>query len=513
MNLACIFTDHMVFQANQPIRIFGEGEGNVTIRFIGESCKKEFYDDEWCVELSPRQYGGPYKMEIVLDDKTVILNDIYVGEVWLAAGQSNMELPLFRTEYGLEEAKHSYNDKIRFLTLPRRVEKDKPLCGWYFEKRMGEDIPWKICSEESALHFSAIGYYAAKELQEKLGCAVGIIDAAWGGVPIETFIKREYFNKVESLKPIVDEYNEMVKNLDWDDYLERYHSAVKKCEVFFKSMDYDEIEDVRQKGVRATIDAPRRPLPHLPADGPFVCHQPGLLYDSMISRIIPFALAGILWYQGESNKFLHYSDKYLLLMECFRNDFKCKNMPFYAIELASFGNFGAVDAQESNNRFIEEDNWALLREEQHKAVDVGENNYLITSMGLGDLYDIHPIHKKELAHRMVLKILKYTYGFDIYADQPIYKSSKFEDSKVIIELENSEGLYSCSPKGVNIFVADETKQLKKAKFEIKNDMLIVICDEVKKPMYVHYGFDYGYLGCHIFNKAGLPLSPFRCKRN
>lgn len=134
----------------------------------------------------------------------------------------------------------------------------------------------------------------------------------------------------------------------------------------------------------------------------------------------------------------------------------------------------------------------------------------MTSMDYGELFDIHPVEKEQLAKRAAKKALKHTYGYDIYADQPVYKSVCFEGSKAYITLESGEGLYCCDPKFVYIYVAGADKQLKKADVEIIGDNLLCVhSEEVDEPVLVRYAFDNYYEGLHIYNKAGLPLAPFR----
>lgn len=154
--------------------------------------------------------------------------------------------------------------------------------------------PWEICNEESALHFSAIGYYTAKELQEKLDAAIGVISCNWGGQPIEAFIKREYFKDCEALQPALASYNKMMSELNCEEYTEKYHNAMKKWGDFYNAIDYDEVEEVPRKGVRATVGMPERPTLWFP-NGPYVSYMKGCLYDSMISRIATFGIKGVLW--------------------------------------------------------------------------------------------------------------------------------------------------------------------------------------------------------------------------
>lgn len=145
-------------------------------------------------------------------------------------------------------------------------------------------------------------------------------------------------------------------------------------------------------------------------------------------------------------------------MECMRRDFDNCNMPFYVAELSWFFRGKPYE----DDKFVKEDSWAFTREEQQRAVESYANNYLVTGMELGDYYDIHPIHKKELANRMAIKVLKHTYELDIEAEQPIYRAAKFENGKVYIKLANAKGLYSDCLSLVKKYIADESKQLKKA---------------------------------------------------
>ena len=155
------------------------------------------------------------------------------------------------------------------------------------------------------------------------------------------------------------------------------------------------------------------------------------------STIVPFSIKGMLWYQGESNQSVDYLNKYMVFMECIRDEFKCPDMKFYAVELASY-----CLEETAPDEFISGNNWAFTREQQQKATELAKNNYLVTSMELGDICDVHPIQKKELAKRIYMKILKHSYNFNIFAEQPTFKSAEFKNGKAYIYLNNADGLYS-----------------------------------------------------------------------
>ncbi len=506
MKLASIFTNHMVFQAKKPIRIFGEGKGEISVKLADNFYQETVHTDEWCVELPPMEYGGPYEVEIKLDNDEIILEDVYIGEVWLAMGQSNMEMPVYRVQSGLDDAEYADCDGIRLFTVARQNKKNTPRYGWHFEKMYCEDTPWQACNSENVKHFSAMGYYTAKGLYKALGVHIGIISCNWGGTPIETFIAKEYFDRCDALKVEMAKYNDILSKLDMEAYEKEYAEYLKAKEIRNNAICYDEVEEARDKGLRATTGNPVVSQVNLSA-GPYHQNCPSVLYENMVKKVIPFSVAGVLWYQGESNSCVGYADKYMTFMECIRDKFADSKLPFYAVELASFGSIMGEDYRD--DRFITDNNWAFTREEQQKAVDNGENNYLITSMELGDFYDIHPPLKKELAQRMVKKVLKYSYGFAIDADQPIFDSVEFSKGKAVITLKNAEGLQSKGLSCAKMYLADESNILKRAKLTIENDKIIAECDEVKNPVLVRYGFDYYYSGYHIYNKWGLPLAPFR----
>lgn len=511
MKLASIFTDHMVLQAQKPVKVFGEGKGTIEVEFLGEKKGATFTDDSWCIELSPRPYGGPYEMNIILDGETTILKDIYVGEVWLAAGQSNMELMLVLTDNAFDEAKHSYNEKIRFFGVPKRFKKDRPSVSGTHFKETGEDTPWKICDENTTITFSAMGYYVAKELQQKLGVAIGIISCNWGGTKIETHICRDYFADCKALIPALEEYNQMLSELDMDEYNKAFDKYQEEYENYYDKLeDFNLIEWIRERGVHSVASVQLGvSVPACPK-GPYNPSMAGCLYDSMLARVIPYSLRGVLWYQGESNgDDFDYIHKYLTYMKCVRDKFEDENLPFYAVELASFSRWWSPGYQQTDDRFVTNESWAFLREQQYEATRRDKNNYVVTSMELGDKNEIHPIHKKPLAHRMALKVLKYTYGFDITADQPMFRSVEFKDSKAYLTFDNANGLYAKHPTIVKMYLADESKVLKRADIEINDGKVVLSSDEVKNPILVRYGFDNYYDGAHIYNASGLPLAPFR----
>lgn len=503
LKLATIFTDHMVLQANKPIKIFGEGEGNGKIEFLGNTYTTYGTGDTWCVTIPEMPYGGPYEMTFESEGEKTTITDIYVGEVWFASGQSNMEMPLFRVDFGIEEAKHAENNLIRFFRVPKQFKRGLAIHGTHFVQTYDIDRPWLLCNEENALLTSALGYAVVKELQAKLGCAVGLIECHWGARKIEPFIDKKYFYDYDFLRPQIEEYNQMLANLDKAEYEKKIQEHVKARE---EQMQYhkDALQMVKDRGVRAAVWVPEFDvkIPELPK-GPYSLDNPGTLYDSMVSKVVPYGMQGILWYQGESNDTKDYAKKCLVFMKCFREAFENKDLSFYAIELAPFDYNGRDD------EFVTEpNNWGFRREQQMIASRVDEKIHLVTCQHLGDRYDIHPLRKLELGHRMALKVLKHSYKFDIEADQPTYKCATFSQNNVEVEFDNARGLYSQYWWAVRFLVADENNQTELVQPEYKDNKVILNC-KMAEPKKVRFAFQSYYNGMVPFNEAGLPISPFR----
>lgn len=512
MKLAEVFSDSMVLQRDMPIKIFGTGSGTVTVDFDGETAKSESSDGRWYVELKPRSSGGPYEMHIDLSGKKITLTDIMIGDVWLACGQSNMELPLFKTEGGIDEAQAYKNDNIRFYTVPRRYAKGRDVRGWNFSSERPQKPQWRNCGEKVSEYFSAVGYYFAKEIQAQTDVPVGVISCNWGGRRIETFVDRSHSMACGALREELEEFDNYVNTLDMVEYEKAYDEFVAEKERYYNSGVYTEdVELVKRLGARAAGNYTQSEgVPGSMEKGPYDSYSPTNLWETMFSELIPLCVKGMLWYQGESNCLdKDYIDKYGAFLKCIRDNFGY-NMPVYAVELAGFAYWWTEGGGMHEEGFLPEKGAAYLREQQQRATEIYDNNYLVTSMDYGDLYEIHPTQKEEISKRLAKKALKYTYGFDIDADQPIYQSVRFEDSKAYITLKHGEGLFCLSLDQVDMFIGSEDGVVKKATVEIIDDnLLCVYSSEVINPKFVRYAFDNYYLKKHIYNRVGLPLAPFR----
>lgn len=194
MKLNQIFTNHMVFQANKPIRVFGEGKGTVTVEFMGKTVTKTVETDKWLLEMPSHDYGGPYEMAVTLNDKSVILKDVYVGEVYLLAGQSNIEFSVQGSNYPEEQCEN--------YPLVRAFMQDRLVPSPNIRSEHG----WMLCEKEMAKFWSAIGYHAALKISKQKNIAVGMVFCYKGASVIESWLPRETALKPEYCIPFEERY-------------------------------------------------------------------------------------------------------------------------------------------------------------------------------------------------------------------------------------------------------------------------------------------------------------------
>ena len=227
MKLNPVFSNGCVFQAHKPIRVFGTGAGTASVTMNGVTANGVFDTENWLLELPAREYGGPYEMEIVLNGERTTLADVYVGEVLLAGGQSNMELKLSETAY--DASRCADDPLLRLYTV------DKPGDGEFFASADG----WVKVTKENAPHFTALGYIAARKIREAAGCAVGIIACYQGAAAIQAFLPEKVF---EDKTLVIPEKERFDMQYPWNPGTSQlYHAMMERiapyaigCAVYYQ---------------------------------------------------------------------------------------------------------------------------------------------------------------------------------------------------------------------------------------------------------------------------------------
>lgn len=495
MKVAPIFCSHMVLQRNKPIRIWGEGQGKITVTFKNQAQTTYSKDGKWEVALKPEIAGGPYELRINSENEEIILCDVMVGDVWLAAGQSNMECVTFLAQDGVADAKIlGKNDNIRFFTVPRRTKKDEEVYRWHFESVLSLDKGWEMSSYESALRFSAIGFWFADLLQKAEQVPVGIINCNFGGTRVETWIEYDRVMSEPKLLYAKKEYEDAIQNLDFDCYMTERKEKLSKVEEFCKK--YDAFEMSQQMGLEKFAIDPGLSWPEPAPIGPYHENFAGVLFENMIKPIAPIGLAGVLWYQGESNarNAEHYCDAFSLMVENWRDSFK-DELPFLTVQIAPYDNYC------DNNRRM------VLNQQQMLATQKNKKVYLVGTGDIGEAYNIHPLNKKKVAERLFLAAQSTVYGKTVEYCGPVARTAEYKNSQIVVSFDHAKsGLNIC--ESVNdVQVCDEQGEFSDAHAYVNGDKLYVDCDGVSKPKTVRMGCK-NYSETNLFNLEGLPAMPF-----
>jgi len=434
--LPSVFGDNMVLQQNSNVAIWGWSDPGETIRIVTSWSKdtvkvKADNSAKWTTSIKTIAAGGPYFIQILGNNK-VQLNNVMLGEVWLCSGQSNMEMSAnWKLINGEEEVAKATNPNIRIFHVTR----------------IGAEYPqqncianWSVCSPETMRSTSALGYFFAREIQQKLNVPVGIIVSAWGGTPAEVWIEK---SKIEN--------NPILNKSKYNEHFDGWPGSA------------------------------------------------GVTYNSMIVPIVPYGIAGAIWYQGESNcsNYPIYSLLMKTLIESWRADFK-KDFPFYFVQIAPY-TYGANGKAE------------YLREQQDIASKtIAKTGMVVISDLVDNIKDIHPKNKLDVGKRLAAYALTETYKQNMGEyKSPSYESMKIEKDKVRISFSHAADGLRCTGKNpAKFMIAGEDQKFVPGTAKIEGSTVLVYSKQIKTPVAVRFCFDDSSIP-DIFSNYGLPLAPFR----
>jgi sialate O-acetylesterase len=453
ITLPRIFGSNMVLQRNKTIPVWGWADAGerITVQFNKQVKKtRAAKDGSWKIELGQQSAGGPYQL-IVKGKNEVILENVLVGEVWVCSGQSNMEWPVKNSDSAAREIRESTYPLIRHIKVPRTIA-DTPATNI----SAGD---WVEASPSTTGDFTAVGYFFARKLFNELKVPIGLINTSWGGTMVEAWTSREAFEKSEDFKNL------------------------------FGNVTFKEIKDVADKAGK-----PVSPNSY-----------PTLLYNGMINPLIPFAIKGVIWYQGETNagRAYQYRKAFPLMIEDWRKRFGQGNFPFYFVQLASFN--------ASNGNSARGSGWAELREAQTSTLSL-PNTGMVVTMDIGESKDIHPRNKQDVGARLAAIALNNEYGITAEYSGPMYESFKIDGNKALLNFKHvGNGLMAKDKYGYlkGFEIAGNDQKFFYAKAEIRNNQVVVYTDSVASPVAVRYGWADDMPEANLYNKDGFPASPFR----
>ena len=615
VRLPSLVRDSMVLQRDAKLNVWGwasPGE-KLTVRFNNKTYRATTgTDGKWAVQLSPTKAGGPYTMQIT-GSNSITLKEILVGDVWFCSGQSNMvhQLSLHSDRFA-EDIRQANNPQIRHFWIPTTPELQGPK----------DDLPpgnWKWANPQDVLQFSAVAYFFARNIYEKYGIPIGLINASVGGTPIEAWTSEE------GLKDFAEVQATIQRNKDtaYVNSTNRAAASVVRPPSRDKGMleavkwfdpayrpsgwhtinipGYWEDQGIRDlNGVvwyRREIDVPAA-MASLPArlsmgrivdadvayvngtqvgttgyqypqrrytvpagilkagkniitvrvtnfggKGGFVSakpyylaagadtidlkgywqykvgevfppngggpngislqNQPTALYNAMVAPVTNYAIKGVLWYQGESN--ISNAQQYDKLLPALIYDWRSKwandNLPFLSVQLPNFQDVAYLPS---------ESNWAVLREAQRKSLSIPHTGMAV-AIDLGEWNDIHPGNKKDVGIRLALAARRIAYNErDLVYSGPLLQTARTEGNRVNLFFNNTgSGLVTNNGEAPNWFsIAGADKVFVWAQTRLEGDKVVVWHDAITSPRYVRYAWADNPLDCNLYNREGLPASPF-----
>lgn len=484
VKLPAVINHNMVLQRELPLPIWGWADAGeeVTVT-LGDNTATTKTDEhgKWMVKLKPMQAdGGKTAHTLIIKGKNEIkLQNILIGEVWVCSGQSNMEWSVggaLNPQKEIAEANHPTLRLFQVPKLPAAVPQSDVKANW------------NVCSPQTVGGFSAVAYFFARHIQKETGHPVGVINTSWGGTRIEPWTPSEGFRQIP----------ELVKLADWAQQTNKNHDKAQIDAVAGYRKWLPLAEEAAATG---------KPIPVPPAwpVNPVASHNSSTgLYNGMVAPLVPYAIRGAIWYQGESNRGngMHYLELSKALIGGWRavwNQETNKDFPFLIVQLAPY-NYG-------NNPTALPEIW----EAQTACLTAIPNTGMAVTTDIGDVKDIHPRNKQEVGRRLALWALAKTYGkSDLVYSGPLYKNITIKENQAIITFDHiGSGLAVRDSKPLTHFqVAGADKVYVPAKAEIVGDTVVVESTTVASPVAVRFGWDH-MAEPNLMNKEGLPASPFR----
>ena len=482
-----IFDNNMVLQRDMPIPVWGWADAGekVTVSFAGQTGEATAdANGKWSAKLPPLKVNANPTTLIIKGKNEIKLENILIGDVWLCSGQSNMEWSMTRAskeEYE-ELLKTVDNPNIRLFHVRKTFNADP-------QDKLILDASWKECSAEAVPNFSAVALHFGRKLQAELGVPIGLINSSWGGTRIEPWTPPVGFQSVPALKEIADDVE--IRNPQSEAHKELMERTIREQRYWL---------DEFSKGTRPLVAPPKFPEQLVPYSNQ---QQPTVLYNAMIHPMVPFALKGVIWYQGEANvgEGMLYAEKMKALIQGWRKVFNNPELGFYYVQLAPYiyGNRPEAalpeiwEAQSSIEKTVPLTGQAIIND----LVD--------------DIRNIHPLRKKPVGERLALLALNRSYGkSDVVCASPVFERMEVKGNTLVVHFKNANELTRrdvqlhhwfeiAGADGVYHGVATR---------DISGTTITLTSPNVPKPLAVRYAWDQSAQP-DIVNEAGLPLGAFR----
>jgi sialate O-acetylesterase len=518
VQMPAIFGDHMVLQEEKKLPIWGTAApGEVVTVTLGAASAGATADarGDWRVDFPPLPPDEKPLTLSVKGGNALTFTDVLAGEVWLFSGQSNMAMPVAGTVDAAKDIPAANDPGLRLFLVAQKTSLD-PLTNVQGE--------WKLCTPAAAAGFSAIGYYFGRELRHHLNRPVGLIGSYWGATPAEAWTSLPALQAKPALKSYVEAFEKTKAN--YSAALAAYPTRLRQYQ--------DELLAWRQSPAGIALDAkikawtavmakpqhrggpdtprptppPGAPVPPLPPDGG--SREPASLFNAMIAPLIPYAVRGAIWYQGEGNAARGYEYRTLFpaLITDWRERWGEGDFPFLYVQLAGY-NAGPIQS------------WPYLREAQALTLSL-PNTGMATAVDIGNPGYIHPQDKKDVSHRLMLLAQDIAYGGHVPDAGPLYRAMTVKDGAIEVAFTHAEsglkiGQAPWVASGVKPLPADRLVGFTVAgadhrwfvaNAKIEGSSVVISSPIVAAPVAVRYDWANAPRG-NLDNRANLPAPPFR----
>lgn len=485
VSMPSFFSDGMVLQQKSTAKLWGWAKAGekVSVDFLGKKATATTSPEgQWSIELkglAATNKGSELTIQAGTDTKTI--KDVVVGEVWIASGQSNMEWSIQRT--GDKTADNQAEDKLLRVYTSKNLTSEKPV----------KDFPgqWRTTHPNNTPKFTAVGYYFAKSLREKLNVPVGIIECAWGGKRIEPFISDASMKQAKGLEYLVKAKTDAIRSYSPEAAKKRHEQALIKWQE--KYTQWEKTKQGRKPGKPRMQESPT-----------LSSRLHSTIYNGMIAPIAGYSAKGAIWHQGESNANDTSANDYSELLKLLIQDWQKQwhsNLSFYYVQLANFG-----DKKRTGWVTVQDEMRQLLSDPDMEKTNIG----MAVINDIGHPTNIHPENKHDVGKRLARWALHQDYGFkDIVLSGPLYKSSAVSGNTLEITFDHAKGLKTRDGKAPGAFeLLDSENNWLPAKAQIKGEKIILQHDQISKPTKARYAWNILAKGANLINSEQLPTSCF-----
>ncbi len=480
VTLPRVLSDHMVVQRELPVHVWGMAAPGESIEVSFRGATRAMVAGElgrWSVYLPPGGAGGPFALTVTgtpaagdsgaqAAPQTITLNDVLVGDVWVASGQSNMEFQLRQAATADQDLPRAAIPDMRLLVV-------KKAASLYPKDDIDTD-GWAASTPETARDFSAVAWYFAREIGSQEHVPVGVIDSTWGGTPGEAWTRMAALGADAALAPLF---------VSWGKMTEGEPDAL--------------LREANKQRILDEAKAEGKPAPEFPWVPTLESWGPGMLWNGMIAPLTPFPIRGVIWYQGESNSPLEraplYGRIFRTLIEDWRRAWGEGDFPFLYVQISSFKSTPAED-------------WAELREQQLKALAL-RNTAMAVTIDIGNPDNVHPTDKLDVGLRLARAARALSYGEAIEYSGPLFRQATPEGASVRVWFDHGEGLTAKGGAVSGFEVAGADGKFAPATARIEGATVVASSPDVAQPVLVRYGWS-NSPDCNLFNGTGLPASPF-----